>query len=668
MTTRPSAQPTPREQPPGAAGRRRPAPGTSTHAASAGLVAVLVVLTAFSVGAAVVNAAAATEAELSVDVSEAADVAEASLARQEELVDDLSVGDDAGIREQYLSAVAATRGALREIGTVAHGDDPRRREHWLASQSAYEAAVVQLLVVARTSPDAAQAFEDEYVDPHFDAVEGIVRDEAQEHRDAADEALADLRRAQQVLLWVTPAVFGIGLALVAWCTTVLNRSRRVAASRAEENRQQALHDALTGLPNRTLLRQRASAALEAPQPPGGAAALMLIDLDRFKEINDTLGHAYGDIVLQVVAERLQGAVRATDTVARLGGDEFAILLPHVDGPEAARDLADRARAAMEASIEAEGATLDVDASIGIALAGVAGTDVESLLRNADIAMYAAKDRGLGVCVFDARLNDHSPERLGLLGELRRAIESGELVLHYQPKLSVADGEIRGVEALVRWQHPERGLIPPGLFIPLAERTPLIHALTRHVVDTALAQCATWRREGRMLQVAVNVSARNLLDDRFVDDVLDLLARHEVPAAFLELEVTESAIMADPARARQILGRLAAYGITLSIDDFGAGYTSLAHLKDLPIHQLKIDRSFVSSMTTDRSDALIVRAVVELGHNLGLTTIAEGVEDEATWQRLRAVGCDLAQGYHLSRPLPVQQLEAWYDDARGAVRG
>jgi diguanylate cyclase len=666
MTSRASALPTSPEPVPGAGDRRRPALRISTHAASAGLVAVLVVLTAFSVGAAFANAAAATEAELSVDVSESADLAEESLARQEELVDELSVEDEPEKREEYRAAVAATREALREIGTEAHGDDPRRLEHWLASQSAYEAAVVPLLEVARTSPEAAQAFEDEYVDPHFDAVEGIVRDEAREHRRAADLALADLRRAQQVLLWVTPAVFGIGLALVAWCTTVLHRSRREAASRAEENRQQALHDALTGLPNRTLLRQRASAALEAPQPWGGTAALMLIDLDRFKEINDTLGHAYGDIVLQVVAERLQGAVRASDTVARLGGDEFAILLPHVDGPDAARDLADRARTAMEASIEAEGATLDVDASVGIALAGIGGTDVESLLRNADIAMYAAKDRGLGVCVFDARLSDHSPERLGLLGELRRAIDSGELVLHYQPKLSVADGRVRGVEALVRWQHPERGLIAPSLFIPLAERTPLIHALTRHVVDTALAQCATWRSAGRMLQVAVNISARNLLDDRFVDDVLALLARHEVPAAFLELEVTESAIMADPARAQQILGRLAAAGITLSIDDFGAGYTSLAHLKDLPVHQLKIDRSFVSSMTTDRSDALIVRAVVELGHNLGLTTIAEGVEDEATWQRLRAVGCDLAQGYHLSRPMPVEQLEAWYDDALGVV--
>ncbi|TQN44219.1 diguanylate cyclase (GGDEF)-like protein [Blastococcus colisei] len=664
MTSQPTAVPASRERRTAdSAGRRL---RLSAHTASAGLVAVLLVLTVFSVGAAITNAAAATEAELSVEVSELADAAEQSLAMQEELVDDLVVEDDAGTRAAYQAAAGATREALRGIGT-AHGEDLQQLERWLGLQARYEATVAELLDVARTDPTVAEEFEEEHVEVHFDAVEEVVQAEVWEHRSAADEALADLRGAHQVLLWVTPAVFGVGLALVAWCTTVLHRSRRETAARAEENRQQALHDALTGLPNRTLLRQRAAAALDAAAAGPGTVALMLIDLDRFKEINDTLGHAYGDVVLQVVGERLLGAVRATDTVARLGGDEFAILLPNVHGADAALELAARAQAAMEAPIEAEGATLDVDASIGIALSGVDGGDVESLLRNADIAMYSAKDRGVGVCVFDTGLDDHSPERLGLLGELRRAIDSGELVLHYQPKMAMVSEEVCGVEALVRWQHPERGIIPPALFIPLAERTPLIHPLTRYVIDTALAQCARWQAEGRTLQVAVNVSARNLLDDGFVDDVLELLVRRGVPAACLELEVTESAIMADPARAQQILGRLADAGITLSIDDFGAGYTSLAHLKDLPIHQLKIDRSFVASMTTDRSDALIVRAVVELGHNLGLTTVAEGVEDEATWQRLRAAGCDLAQGYHLARPMPASELEGWYDATRGVLR-
>jgi diguanylate cyclase (GGDEF)-like protein len=631
----------------------------STHAATAGLVAVLLVLTAFSVVAAVRNAAAAAEAELSVAVSEWGDVAQQSLALQEDLVDELALAADDEVQAQFDAAAEATRQALREIGTAAHADDAPRLARWLGLQSEYEAAVEELKAVGRADPAAADAFEDGYVDPFFDAIEDVVVAENREHRRLADEALADLRHAQDLLLWVTPAVFGVGLALVAWFTAVLTRSRRATAAQAEANRQQALHDALTGLPNRTLLRQRTADALAEVAAGGGTVGLMLIDLDRFKEINDTLGHAYGDVVLENVAERLRGAVRTTDTVARLGGDEFAVLLPRVAGADDGRELAARVQAALEAPIQAEGASLAVDASIGIALSGVDGDDVATLLRNADIAMYSAKDRGLGICVFDTGLDDHSPERLGLLGELRQALDAGELVLHYQPKLAVADGSVRGVEALVRWQHPRRGLVPPVAFVPLAERTPLIHPLTRYVIDAALAQCARWRDAGRVVPMAVNVSARNLLDDRFVDDVLALLARHGLPASALELEVTESAIMADPIRARQVLGRLAEAGLQLSIDDFGAGYTSLAHLKDLPVHQLKIDRSFVTTMTVDRSDELITRAVVELGRNLGLTTIAEGVEDEATWLRLRELGCDLAQGYHLCRPLPVTELDAWF---------
>jgi EAL domain-containing protein (putative c-di-GMP-specific phosphodiesterase class I) len=265
-----------------------------------------------------------------------------------------------------------------------------------------------------------------------------------------------------------------------------------------------------------------------------------------------------------------------------------------------------------------------------------------------------------VCVYDAGLNEHSPERLGLLGELRRAIDNRELVLHFQPKAALAGDGVCGVEALVRWEHPERGLVPPASFIPLAERTPLIRPLTRYVLDAALEQCARWQAAGRELHVAVNVSARNLLDERFVDDVLELLAAHAVPARCLELEVTESAIMADPERARTILGRLAEVGVTLSIDDFGAGYTSLAHLKDLPVHQLKVDRSLVTGVTLDGSNALIVRSVVELARNLGLTTVAEGVEDRETWDLLARLGCDVAQGFLLCRPMPAEQLEAWFD--------
>jgi diguanylate cyclase (GGDEF)-like protein len=528
----------------------------------------------------------------------------------------------------------------------------------------YETAVDQLLDATARNPAIAEQFEEMYLDPPFDRLEDQIRAAAEQHWEDAGESMAFMGTVQQVLLVATPVLFGVGLALVAWFTLVLTRSRRETVAQAERNRQQALHDALTGLPNRTLLRQRADAALAGPG--AGAVGLMLIDLDRFKEINDTLGHAYGDVVLQAVADRLQATVRGSDTVARLGGDEFAILLSGVEDEESARQLAGRALIAMEAPIEVEGVSLDVDASIGIALSGAHGNDVESLLQNADIAMYSAKDRGLGVCVYDVSLNDHSPERLGLLGQLRRAIDNGELVLHFQPKVALPGADVCGVEALVRWQHPQRGLIPPGDFIPLAEHTPLIRPLTRFVVNAALEQCARWRDAGRMLTVAVNISARNLLDEHFVEEVQELLAHWQVPASCLELEVTESAIMADPDRARRILTRLAGCGVTLSIDDFGAGYTSLAQLKDLPVHQLKIDRSFVAPMAADPSNALIVRSVVELGHNLGLTTVAEGVEDAATCDSLGAMGCDVAQGYYVCRPMAADQLEAWFD-ATVAVR-
>ncbi|MBB3082772.1 putative bifunctional diguanylate cyclase/phosphodiesterase [Geodermatophilus sabuli] len=648
------------------AGRRAGGRRLSTHAATAGLVAVLLVLTVFSVVAAVANARAAQKAEQSAAVSEWSEEAEQRLLQMEDLADELALAPDDELRAEYEATRAATRHALEELGVVEGTGHEQRVAGWLQRLDSYGAAVDALIAAAAENPAIAEAFEEEFVDPYYDALETVVKGEAREHWADASRSLDAMGDSQRLLVVATPVVFGLGLGLVGWFTAVLTRSRRATVAQAERNRQQALHDALTGLPNRTLLRQRGDAALEALAPGTAPAALMLIDLDRFKEINDTLGHAYGDLVLQAVATRLRETLRSTDTVARLGGDEFAILLPSVDGPEAALDLAARALAAMEAPIDADGVSLDVDASIGIALSGVHGTDVQTLLQSADIAMYSAKDRGLGVCVYDDGLNVHSPERLGLLGELRRAIDGRELVLHFQPKATLSGEEVCGVEALVRWQHPERGLVAPAEFIPLAERTPLIRPLTRYVVDAALAQCARWRTTGRTLRVAVNISARNLLDERFVDDVLELLARHDVPAWFLELEVTESAIMADPARARAILTRLAEVGVTLSIDDFGAGYTSLAHLKDLPVHQLKVDRSLVTDVTVHRSNALIVRSVVELARNLGLTTVAEGVEDRETWDLLARLGCDVAQGHLLCRPMPAELLEAWFDRARVGV--
>ena len=304
--------------------------------------------------------------------------------------------------------------------------------------------------------------------------------------------------------------------------------------------------------------------------------------------------------------------------------------------------------------------MDIEASIGLVIYPEHASEPDVLLQRADIAMYVAKDTHAGFVLFDPTQDQHSPRRLALLGELRRAIEQRQLLLHYQPKVDTHSGQILGVEALVRWQHPTHGLIPPGEFIPLAERTGLIEPLTHFVLDAALHQCRDWRQAGHELSVAVNLSARRLLDLDFPDEVAATLATWEIPARLLVVEITESTIMADPTHAMQILGRLNQMGVQLSIDDFGTGYSSMAYLKNLPVHELKIDRSFVGQMTTDSRDAVIVRSTVDLGRNLGLRVVAEGVEDQATWQALAALGCDAVQGYYISRPVPAEDLISWLE--------
>jgi diguanylate cyclase len=395
-------------------------------------------------------------------------------------------------------------------------------------------------------------------------------------------------------------------------------------------------------------------------------ALALIDLDRFKEVNDTLGHHYGDQLLVQVGQRLQAALRKVDTVARLGGDEFAVLLPRIETAEGAVTVAKKLQAALEEPFVLEGLSVDVEASIGVALYPEHGNDPEELLQHADIAMYVAKDTHAGFVLFDPTLDQHSPRRLALLGELRRAIDQGQLLLHYQPKIDAHSGQVLGVEALVRWQHPTHGLLPPGDFIPLAERTGLIGPLTHYVLDAALQQCRTWRQGGHELPVAVNVSARRLLDLDFPDEVAGLLTHWRVPARLLVIEITESTIMADPTHAIQILGRLNEMGVQLSIDDFGTGYSSMAYLKTLPVHELKVDRSFVAQMTSDSRDAVIVHSTIDLGRNLGLRVVAEGVEDSLTLQHLDLLGCHAAQGYHISRPVPAEDLITWLQHQQAAT--
>ncbi len=432
-----------------------------------------------------------------------------------------------------------------------------------------------------------------------------------------------------------------------------------------EQREQAthdsLHDALTGLPNRTLLADRFGQALRSERRDGSTTGLLLIDLDRFKEVNDTLGHHSGDQLLVQIGARLAGALRGVDTIARLGGDEFAVLLPAVEGLKGALLVATRLRAVLTQVFALDGMDVAIDASIGVVVSGAHGDDPVTLLQRADVAMYAAKLQGQGVLAYDPSADLHTPERLGLLGQLRVGIERGELFLHYQPKVSLTTGQVTGVEALVRWQHPQRGLVRPDEFIPFAEHTTLIRPLTTYVLNSALAQARIWADAGHLIPVAVNISARNLLDDQIVGQIADLLALHRLPAEMLELEVTESAIMLDPKRAHRVLGELHALGVRIAIDDFGAGYTSLGQLKNLPISELKVDKSFVLTMQSDRANAIIVHSVVALGHSLGLSVVAEGVETADALSALTGYHCDIAQGFHLCRPKTADEFFRWYQE-------
>ena len=420
-----------------------------------------------------------------------------------------------------------------------------------------------------------------------------------------------------------------------------------------EKEHQAVHDALTGLPNRTLFRDVAGAALESD--PKAMAAVLLIDLDRFKEINDTLGHHFGDLLLCEVGPRLRQSVRDGDLVARLGGDEFAIFLRDVASVDEVLDVAARARAALNDPFLIEDLWLHVEGSLGIAIVPDHGTDVDALLQRADVAMYVAKEAHTGSCLYTPDQDPNSRRRLTLLSDLRLAIERGDLVLHYQPKADLRTRTIGDVEALVRWVHPDLGLIPPNDFIPLAERSGLIAPLTEYVLDEAVRTAASWRARGLHIRVSVNLSVRSLMDLGLPARVADCLAAAELPARYLELEITESTVMADPVRALQVLQPLADMGIRLSIDDFGTGYSSLAYLRQLPIAELKIDRSFIAAMNTSDNDAVIVRSTIEMARNLGLEVVAEGVETPDIELALDRLGCDFIQGYLLSRPLPADEL-------------
>ena len=467
---------------------------------------------------------------------------------------------------------------------------------------------------------------------------------------------ADITRDTRTLI----VLLALGL-LLLWASLF-----RIVASASRRLRRQAREDHLTGLPNRAQLHADGRKALALSDRSGRLSALVLIDLDRFKEVNDTLGHDQGDMLLCEVAGRLRDVLRPTDILARLGGDEFAILVRDLPHRGATAELADRIGAALARPFDLCGVGIELGASIGVALYPEHGRDLSTLLQRADVAMYEAKRGRARIETYDPARDPYSPERLALVSELRHAIERDELVLHFQPKVAIDGGEVIGVEALVRWEHPRRGMIPPIDFVPLAERTGVIGALTRWVLDAALRQCRLWIDSGIDLPVAVNLSGADVLDAGLADAVAAALQRAGVPGDHLECEISEHTVLADPVRAVESLGRLRAMGVRLSLDDFGQGQSSLSYLGRLPLDEIKIDRSFVMGMGADASDAAIVRATIDLGRGLGLQVVAEGVEDDAALASLELLRCDVAQGFGLSRPLPADQLERWLAD-RSAAR-
>ena len=433
--------------------------------------------------------------------------------------------------------------------------------------------------------------------------------------------------------------------------------RRERKSAEERLRYLAQYDPLTSLPNRNLLYESLEQAVASHREENRPLALMLMDLDHFKEINDTMGHQLGDLLLLQVGSRLRSALGESATVARLGGDEFGVLLPGVN-EKGATLAAHKLLKILEPPFLIGELTMNARASIGIAFFPKHGEDRDALMRRADIAMYLAKESASGYAIYSPERDSYSPERLALMAELHSAIDNNQLFLAYQPKINLGTGTITGVEALARWQHPKLGLIPPDQFIPMAERTGFIKPLTLWGLEVAMRQSRSWLEQGLAVPVSVNLSPRILHDGSFPDRIEELLEKHGIAPEQLELEITESVIMAEPAHALDILTRISRMGVALSIDDFGTGYSSLGYLKRLPVDAVKIDKSFVIHMTNDEDDAQIVRSILDLAHNLDLKVIAEGVENREIWDRLRALGCEEAQGYYMSRPLAAPEMTQW----------
>jgi len=420
----------------------------------------------------------------------------------------------------------------------------------------------------------------------------------------------------------------------------------------------ATHDTVTGLPNRILLLDRLELAIQSAVRQKSPLALLIMEIDNFKDVNDTLGHHSGDRLLKQIVSRLQGIVRKVDTLSKIGGDEFSILLPDVAGSKNILSICDKIQKTFQVPFSIDGLTVEIQASIGIAICPEHGRDIDSVIQRANVALHTAKQSSKKYTIYTSKMDKHSPHRLTLMGELRSAIENEELILHYQPKINMKTHRVDGVEALVRWQHPEHGFMPPDEFIPMAERTGLIRLLSVWVLKRALSQAEKWHKHKIRLSIAINLSPMTFLDTELPDIIIGMLSHYDIPPNFVTLEITEGSMIKDPELAMEILNRLTNRGLKISIDDFGTGYSSLAYLRKLPVSEVKIDKSFVTDMLKTDNDDVIVKSIIDLGHNLSLNVVAEGVEDKKTALRLKQLGCDVIQGFYFSKPLSSEDFTQW----------
>ncbi|MET8150949.1 putative bifunctional diguanylate cyclase/phosphodiesterase [Actinoplanes sp. NPDC049668] len=628
-------------------------------ATTAALAGVLLALAAYVIQGTVHTTRATEQQSHALVVDSLFAEARIAIAMQEVNLRHYQVEPSVAVKQRFDQVVRTANETLTQIAAGDDGQAARDAVRLHQEQLAYQELAERLILLIADSDPAHIQLDRLEVTPAFYTLQDDVDMVARAYHDAAQLEVAALRRTQGQLLIGTCLGFGLGLVLVGMILRLTLGHQRRLVDQAAASRHQALHDPLTGLPNRTLFTQRMQEALDDAEPAGDRqVALMVVDLNGFKAVNDTMGHHAGDRVLVESGRRLAVGVGGDGVVARLGGDEFAVLLPRVTGVAAVTELAEALVAALRRDFVLDEGPAAISGSLGIAFGPMHGIGDE-LFRHADAAMYRAKGNGGGVAVYDAAADAETPDRMQLFADLRSLLETGDpggqLRLYYQPQVRLSDGAVASVEALVRWQHPTRGLLMPGTFLPIAESSGLEVRLTYHLLGVAVRQAAGWLGDGRRYSVSVNVSAGCLIDPGFVARVLSTVDEAGLPPELLRLELTETSIMADPDRAVRALHEVRERGVSVSVDDFGTGFSSLAQLRRVPADELKIDRTFVRDLTAGTPDAVMVRSAIDLGHNLGLSVVAEGVEDVQALLRLREMSCEFAQGYVLSHPVPAEAL-------------